>query len=574
MKRFALVAAGICLAMPAFSIAAERVGRSLEVIENESNQRRAALIAEMIRAETRVDRRIAMAGLEGGFSGDPKLVADLLSILEKTLDQHGSARTKDETRLAVLELLTGTDNSAWTQALAKRAAIVEQKYRAANQSPTPEEAKWLAVFSRRIASALGGASIFGTVQDRYDGREGATDVDVFLCPAAGSDLAFAARVRELTETLAARGFGRVRLQRTTNAEMAQEGVQAGPIAVIYDKDKIELPDAKRIAKVFDTDDMPGVEIRLNQGKRTLWYVSVYVCPTTIETRSDGRSVTVSEDGVTLQLRKFNQGFYARGNVTVDQFVKDNATALAAAGYSRSVLTVLRAVSQNEGRIDGVASWDNAHLSLGFLRWNLGVASRPGNLVGLLARLKSRDPDGFRRLFEAHGLDIEMTGTRTGYLVLDGQVVKSGDRKDGFRTPEWIYRFWRGGQDPNMGIAQISLAAEMLDQILSSPRFQVHGRDVGAWLTSEYGVALIFDYAIQRPAYARKALSIAISDAGLVKADPAVLSDANERMIIARFLQLRAKTGASPPPDALRRAQRIRVLLYSGKLSPKRGSFKR
>jgi peptidoglycan hydrolase-like protein with peptidoglycan-binding domain len=274
----------------------------------------------------------------------------------------------------------------------------------------------------------------------------------------------------------------------------------------------------------------------------------------------------------IRLRRHSRGVYIAGGEKADSFVELYAAALKEAGLSDSGLRVMLPVSVNEGALDAVNTWDNAFLSFGMFQWTLGTGGNEGELPALLNRLKRDDPDTFRNYFARYGLEVEEAETNEVYgrVKLNGAVVRSSSDKEQLRDNGWAFRFWRAGLDPMVKLSQVMHAFHRLYTFYHHSRYLVKGKYfVDQIVTSEYGVALILDHHVNRPAHPRKHLGQAMDQTGLASKDPATWSSDDERRLIKAYLAIRAQSSMTHPED---RAARTRRFLTAGKLSDERGSF--
>jgi len=92
------------------------------------------------------------------------------------------------------------------------------------------------------------------------------------------------------------------------------------------------------------------------------------------------------------------------------------------------------------------------------------------------------------------------------------------------------------------------------------------------VTSEYGVGLILDNHVNRPAYVKKCLAKALAQTGL--RNPGGWGTEEERKLIDTYLKIRVTYGGSPMTDAEKRARVTKKYLTNGIISDHRGSFKR
>ena len=290
-------------------------------------------------------------------------------------------------------------------------------------------------------------------------------------------------------------------------------------------------------------------------------------------RFEGKKAVAPDN--TVFARKFRKGVYNYGKTTIRDFVRQHRTAFP--DVSISLLNIMEAVSENEGKLEAINTWDNAFLTFGTFQWTLGTGSGRGELPALLARLKQEQVAVFESYFGQHGLNV--TGIRagapenpgitpTGYCVLDGVKISSSKAKEKLRTLEWAYRFWLAGHDDIVRAVEIRQAMDRIHIFYDSPRHRINGRPVCDYIRSEYGVALLLDQHINRPGHVPKTLAEAVTKAGNGK-DPACWTDDDEQKVIEKYIGLRADTSMT---DSDKRAQSIAHAVETGIISDKRGSF--
>ena len=257
-------------------------------------------------------------------------------------------------------------------------------------------------------------------------------------------------------------------------------------------------------------------------------------------------------------RQSGAGFYSPGVTTLDAWL---ATHPVVDSVSASSIRVIAAVSQNEGRLEAVNSYDNAHLSFGLLQWTAGPDDETGEIYGLLSLLKSTSPAAFDDGFGQFGLDI--SGNH-GYLALGGVSLETSAAKDVLRNKDWAYRFWRAGFSPNMRAAELQLATQRIGQFTGAV---VNGFPLNAWLSSEYGIALVLDEHVNRPGHVPGTLVNAVTTIGATS--PAGWTESDEHALIEAYLTCRAATTMT---DSENRATAIGNRVAAGDLSSARGSF--
>lgn len=288
------------------------------------------------------------------------------------------------------------------------------------------------------------------------------------------------------------------------------------------------------------------------------------------------SVTVSDGVDTMEFGRHKLGLFTYGSLSIEAFIADNRAALKAMGMTDSGLNIMIGVSVNEGNLDAINTWDGAFMTFGCFQWTLGVGDGPGELPALFKKIRRADPDVFERYYGVHGIDVwSKTHDTHGHLTLHGQLVDTAFEKAQFRKPEWCFRFWKAGQDEVVQAVSVDHAYSRLGTFARSPDYQVNGHDIVDIVASEYGMALVLDNHVNRPAFIAGCLSDAVSAAGLAHKHPKDWSTADERRMIDRYLAIRqtyrsAETG--PMTDAYNRGERTRGYLAKGILSEERGSF--
>jgi len=294
------------------------------------------------------------------------------------------------------------------------------------------------------------------------------------------------------------------------------------------------------------------------------------------TGSNNRQYLKVTDGVHhKQFCKFRLGLYTTGKQKPADYVKSHAHELRALGITRSEINVMIAVAENEGNLDAINTWDSAFLSFGLFQWTAGQKSARGELPALLARIKKEDRDLFDKYCGQHGLDVvEVTpGLEYGYFSLHGTKIRTPAAKAQLRQAPWAFYFWLAGQDPAVQAMEIKHALGRLDQFYDTDRYRVNDRyRVSDLVTSEYGVGLILDNHVNRPAYVKACLAKALAQTRL--RDPEGWGTEEERKLIDAYAKIRVTHGRSPMTDAEKRARVTKKYLTSGTISDRRGSFKR
>ena len=285
-----------------------------------------------------------------------------------------------------------------------------------------------------------------------------------------------------------------------------------------------------------------------------------------------KRIYISDDaGNEARFAKFKRGVYCFGEQRVESFIKENKVALSQAGVTDSAINVMLAVSENEGNLDGINTWDNSFMTFGIFQWTLGKGKEPGELAALLRKVKNHDPKLFEIYYGRHGLDIVDTGPISGYLSLNGKKLSTPSLKEQLRTHEWAFYFWLSGQDRSVQAMEIQHALSRIDAFYRNENFKVKQYFISDLISSEYGVGLLLDNHVNRPGYLRGCLCTAFDKADLP--DPGGWGDNEEYELIAHYLKIRETYGKYPMTDAAKRAQVTRKYLENGIISDKRGSFK-
>jgi hypothetical protein len=240
------------------------------------------------------------------------------------------------------------------------------------------------------------------------------------------------------------------------------------------------------------------------------------------------------------------GPYNRGATTIQDFFRDDPAAFP--DISPSLQRVIQAVSQNEGRLEAINTYDRAFLSAGILQWTAGVGNEPGELAGLLDTLQ-RDPAVLEEYFGRYGLGYELESRDPGALIY-GHLTLDGRRldettKETLRAHLWAYRFWRAAHVPAVRRAQVRLAMSRVGTFCEKP--VAGARRLSDYITSEYGVALLLDQHVNRPVDVPETLMQGVADhvGKTGRNDPAGWTSADER---AEAGQLQAVSRASCSPN--------------------------
>jgi SH3 domain-containing protein len=289
-----------------------------------------------------------------------------------------------------------------------------------------------------------------------------------------------------------------------------------------------------------------------------------------EVRVDGMDV-VGPGGIRFA-RLFRKGVFSSGRTPIGAFVAEHRDLFPPA--AGSLLRIMQAVSDNEGKLEAINTWDNAFLSFGAFQWTSGPDTARGELPAVLQRLKDLDGDAFGEYFRRYGLDV--TDVRavpgsppTGLFTLRGTPLTTAAQKEQLRTPDWAYRFWRAGHDDTVRRAEVEHAMARIQVFYRSPARLIGQRFIGDFATSELLVALLLDQHVNRPGHVPQTLAQAIAKLQGAPADPGAWTDAIERKLCDLYLQCRTSTSMT---DSQKRGDAIRRGVTRGVISDRRGSF--
>ena len=289
---------------------------------------------------------------------------------------------------------------------------------------------------------------------------------------------------------------------------------------------------------------------------------------TILERSKTR-IYVSDGEKEAKFTRYKKGFYTSGDQALKNYLEIERTSLKKKGLTDSAINIMLAVSDNEGHLDAINTWDNSFLSFGMFQWTLGPNNGRGELAAFLKKLKEQEPDAFWKYFGNHGLDVsDETHGISGFLTLEGTKIKNASQKDIFRSPEWGYRFWKAGSDNRVKSTEIEHSLSRLKRFYWGKA--TNNLNIADIITSEFGVSLLLDNHVNRPGYLAKCVREAYQNTNL--GNPQSWSTAEERILLNEYLKVRRTYGNSPMTDAAGREQNTRNYLQNGIISDERGSF--
>ena len=285
----------------------------------------------------------------------------------------------------------------------------------------------------------------------------------------------------------------------------------------------------------------------------------------------GKNYNVSNGTLTVEFTGFKKGFYTYGDQKLLAYIDQHADRLEALNLSESALNMMQSVSDNEGNLDAINTWDNSFLSIGLFQWSMGASSNRGELAALLNKIKQIEPALFQHYFGQFEIDIAPgTSQVYGFLTFKGRKVDTITEKNDFRTAGMGYRFWMACQHPAIQAIQVEHALSRLKTFYWKAN-KVKGKALAEVITSEYGVSLILDNHVNRPGYVMPCVRRAWDQAGL-GGDPKSWTTEDEGKLIAAYLKIRETYGKSPMTDAAARARNTKKYLNQGIISDARHSF--
>ena len=280
-----------------------------------------------------------------------------------------------------------------------------------------------------------------------------------------------------------------------------------------------------------------------------------------------RNKALTSDGEVFA-QVFREGFFTTGRTSLAKWLASLDDLPP--GLSDSKIRVVRAMSVNEGGLEAVNSYDGCFLSVGIFQWTAGANDEAGELSVLLSRFKSASPEAYEDCFGRYKLDtIVKTGGLTGRLVLDDRQLDTSAAKMLLRRAEWTYRFWRAGHHPDFRDAQLALAVSRIERFI---KLAVAGHQIGEWLTSQYGIALILDEHVNRPGHVPGTLEGALMKLfgnQVTAQNPGIWTEAEELRLIDAYIATRKTTSMT---NSTARARLIVECTHRGQLSDDRGSF--
>lgn len=290
----------------------------------------------------------------------------------------------------------------------------------------------------------------------------------------------------------------------------------------------------------------------------------------IKNTVQGKYNVVTDGTATKKFKRFRKGGFTYGSEKMMDFIKNNKDLLAEYDITESAMNVMMAVSENEGNLDAINTWDNCFMTFGMFQWTLGPKHGSGELPSLLKKIKEAEPETFAEYYGKYGLDVSSdTGNVYGFVTLNGKKVNRAQVKNQFRGPKWSFIFWKGGHNKYIKAIEVEHALSRLKTFYW--KMKINGFPIADIITSEYGVGLILDNHVNRPGYVKPCIRKAMQTTGLM--NPKTWGDAEEMKVINAYIKIRATYGGSPMTHANKRAAVTKKYVNNGTISAARNSFK-
>ncbi|MDX1940767.1 MAG: peptidoglycan-binding domain-containing protein, partial [Saprospiraceae bacterium] len=188
---------------------------------------------------------------------------------------------------------------------------------------------------------------------------------------------------------------------------------------------------------------------------------------------EGNLIKAASETQNAQFKKYRKGVFTIGNQTIAKFIESKRDLLQELDLSQSSLNVMLAVSENEGNLDAINTWDNSFMTFGIFQWTLGSENASGELPALLKKIKEKEPQVFADYFALFGIDVNTaTDTTYGFINYKDAKVNTPATKDRFRFPIWAFRFWSAGQDDRVKAIQIEHALSRLKNFYWHNKFNI------------------------------------------------------------------------------------------------------
>lgn len=84
-----------------------------------------------------------------------------------------------------------------------------------------------------------------------------------------------------------------------------------------------------------------------------------------------------------------KGAFAFGKITAENLIAQKPQLLKDIGLTDSILRVMAAVSQNEGKLEAVNTYDNSFMTFGMFQWTISAGREKGDLISEITSLKNQ-----------------------------------------------------------------------------------------------------------------------------------------------------------------------------------------
>ncbi len=321
---------------------------------------------------------------------------------------------------------------------------------------------------------------------------------------------------------------------------------------------------------FINANSQNVPTSMDEGSASSSETSGSIALKEIKASINGKYNVVTDGKMTKKLKRFRKGNFTYGSEKMAAFMNKNPDLLSEYEITKSAQNVMMSVSENEGNLDAINTWDNSYMTFGMFQWTLGAKHNPGELPSLLKKIKEAEPEIFEEYFGKYGLGVSAdTGNVYGCVTLDDKKIQRSYDKEQFRSAHWSFIFWRAGHNKYIQAIEVEHSLSRLKSFYW--KMTINGHSISKIITSEYGVGLILDNHVNRPGYVKSCIRNAMQQTGLM--NPDTWSDADELRVIKAYIKIRATYGGSPMTHANNRAAVTKKYVNNGTISSSRNSFK-
>lgn len=269
-------------------------------------------------------------------------------------------------------------------------------------------------------------------------------------------------------------------------------------------------------------------------------------------RSGKTRVEVSDGNSKKEFTRFKSGLFTQGKLKVSSIDPLEFN------LQKSVMKILSAVSDLEGCLDAINTWDNSFMSIGCFQWTLGTTDEDGELGDLMLSLRLTNPTFFEEKFLKYGLDVDENGEC--YLRSESLTLAS---KALIRTPEWAFRFWEACQHLEMQAKMVDFCNMRLRKLMEIEIPSAGMKIQDLFKDCLEGYAQCLQIHVNRPAYLDNIVSLAIQD---TISNPRVPSAAKYKLnslsfqtfLLDAVRERSISYGRTPVTDAGMRFDRVRA----------------